>query len=132
MVGHGRSSAGSYVADPTSPLPSHCASIVVTGTLRVNQYLSQLFLLIILQHCKKVILHCKWAKLYAFLIIKRLPSLIKQFAGFHLNAIWLNRPTLTLLKATTTAAAAAAATTTTTTTTLLLRSNLVVFHHLCS
>ena len=38
MVGHGGSSAGSYLADPTSPIPSHCASIVVTSTLRVNKY----------------------------------------------------------------------------------------------
>ena len=37
MVGHGGSSAGSYLANPTSPIPSHCASIVVTSTLRVNQ-----------------------------------------------------------------------------------------------
>ena len=36
MVGHGGSSAGSYLADPTSPTPSHCASIVATSTLRVN------------------------------------------------------------------------------------------------
>ena len=36
MVGHGRSSAGSYLADPTSSISSHCASIVVTSTLRVN------------------------------------------------------------------------------------------------
>ena len=36
MVGHGGSGAGSYLADPTSPIPSHCASIVVTSTLRVN------------------------------------------------------------------------------------------------
>ena len=36
MVGHGGSSAGSYLADPTSPTPSHCASIVVTSTLRVK------------------------------------------------------------------------------------------------
>ena len=35
MVGHGGSSAGSYLADPTSPIPSHCASIVATSTLRV-------------------------------------------------------------------------------------------------
>ena len=35
MVGHGGSSAGSYLADPTSPIPSHCASIVMTSTLRV-------------------------------------------------------------------------------------------------
>ena len=38
MVGHGGSSAGSYLADPTSPIPSHCASIVTTSTLRVNEY----------------------------------------------------------------------------------------------
>ena len=39
MVGHGGSSAGSYLADPTSPIPSHCASIVATSTLRVNHLL---------------------------------------------------------------------------------------------
>ena len=37
MVGHGGSSAGSYLADPTSPIPSHCASIVATSTLRVKR-----------------------------------------------------------------------------------------------
>ena len=36
MVGHGGSTAGSYLADPTSPIPSHCASIVATSTLRVE------------------------------------------------------------------------------------------------
>ena len=36
MVGHGGSSAGSYLANPTSPIPSHCASIVVTRILRVK------------------------------------------------------------------------------------------------
>ena len=36
MVGHGGSSASWYLADPTSPIPSHCASIVTTSTLRVN------------------------------------------------------------------------------------------------
>ena len=34
--GMGESSAGSYLADPTSPIPSYCASIVATSTLRVN------------------------------------------------------------------------------------------------
>ena len=28
-VGHGGSSAGLYLADPTSPIPSHCAVIIV-------------------------------------------------------------------------------------------------------
>ena len=37
MVRHGGSSAGSYLADPTSPIPSHCASFVATSTVRVNQ-----------------------------------------------------------------------------------------------
>ena len=36
MVEHGGSSAGSYLTDPTSPIPSHCASIVVTSTVRVK------------------------------------------------------------------------------------------------
>ena len=36
MVWHGGSSASSYLADLTSPIPSHCASIVATSTLRVN------------------------------------------------------------------------------------------------
>ena len=36
MVGHGGSSAGSYLTNPTSPIPSHCASIVVTSTVRVT------------------------------------------------------------------------------------------------
>ena len=36
MVGHGGSSAGSYLADPTSHILSHCASIVATRTLRVK------------------------------------------------------------------------------------------------
>ena len=36
MVRHGGSSAGSYLADPTSPIPAHCASIAVTGTVRVK------------------------------------------------------------------------------------------------
>ena len=35
MVGHGGSSAGSNLADPTSPIPAHCASIVATSILRV-------------------------------------------------------------------------------------------------
>ena len=29
MLGHGGSSAGSYLADPTSPIPSHCAVITL-------------------------------------------------------------------------------------------------------
>ena len=41
MVGHGGSSAGSYFADPTSPIPSRCASVVVTSTLRVNIHIQQ-------------------------------------------------------------------------------------------
>ena len=36
MVGHGGNSASSYLTDPTSPIPSHCASIVATSTWRVN------------------------------------------------------------------------------------------------
>ena len=50
MVGHGGSSAGSYLANPTSTIPSHCvviilcpsASAVVASTLGVNNYLYHL------------------------------------------------------------------------------------------
>ena len=45
MVGHGGSSAGSYLADPTSPIPSHCASIVATSTLRVEMYIETMIYL---------------------------------------------------------------------------------------
>ena len=40
MVGQGGSSAGSYLADPTSPIPSHCASIVATSIVRVKNTLN--------------------------------------------------------------------------------------------
>ena len=40
--GMGGSSAGSYLADPTSPIPSHCALIVATSTVRVNHITSGL------------------------------------------------------------------------------------------
>ena len=51
MVGHGGSSAGSYLADPTSPIPSHCESIVVTSTLRVNLA----YVLLGLHKCSRVL-----------------------------------------------------------------------------
>ena len=37
MVGHGGSSAGSYLADPTSPIPSHCAVIILFKSVAVHQ-----------------------------------------------------------------------------------------------
>ena len=36
IISH-RSHTGSYLADTTSPIPSHCASIVATSTLRVKK-----------------------------------------------------------------------------------------------
>ena len=60
MVSHGGSSAGSYLADPTSPIPSHCAvfilfqkkcpsaSIIVTSTFK-----DETLLLCVLQEFKK-------------------------------------------------------------------------------
>ena len=43
MVGHEGSSAGLYLADPTSPIPSHCASIVATSTVRIKTFESLIF-----------------------------------------------------------------------------------------
>ena len=37
MLGHGGSSAGSYLADPTSPIPSHCAVIILFQSVAVHQ-----------------------------------------------------------------------------------------------
>ena len=37
MVGHGGSSASSYLADPTSPIPSHCAVIILFKSVAVHQ-----------------------------------------------------------------------------------------------
>ena len=53
MVGHGGSSAGSYLADPTSPIPSHCASIVATSTLRVKVFCHSVGV-----RCSLVLLSC--------------------------------------------------------------------------
>ena len=38
MVGHGGSSAGSYLADPISPIPSHCAVIFPFKSVPVHQF----------------------------------------------------------------------------------------------
>ena len=37
MAGHGESSASSYLADPTSPIPSHCAVITLFKNVPVHQ-----------------------------------------------------------------------------------------------
>ena len=37
--GMGGSSAGSYLADPTSPIPSHCAVIILFQSVAVHQLL---------------------------------------------------------------------------------------------
>ena len=37
MLGHGGSSAGSYLADPTSPIPLHCTVIILFQSVAVHQ-----------------------------------------------------------------------------------------------
>ena len=37
LLGHGGSSAGSYLADPTPPIPSHCAVIILFQSVAVHQ-----------------------------------------------------------------------------------------------
>ena len=103
MVGHGGSSAGSYLADPTSPIPSHCASIVVTSTLRVNdiplgsyEYLMRL----IVPHGALVLVHpwalchyascTEWVGLYEINEwIKPIEKLIEIDPNCHIHAICL-------------------------------------------
>ena len=63
MVGHEGSSAGSYLADRTSPIPSHCASIVVTNTLRVDGLYDRSS--IVFDYCSvKKPFRCKCGKTY--------------------------------------------------------------------
>ena len=38
MLGHGGSSAGVYLADPTSPIPLHCAVIILFQSVTVHQW----------------------------------------------------------------------------------------------
>ena len=44
MVGHGGSSASSYLADPTSPIPSHCA-VMRLGRFRTLTPILQVIIL---------------------------------------------------------------------------------------
>ena len=69
MLGHGGSSAGSYLADPTSPIPSHCAvitvskclseSTVVTSTVRVNILGSSAYIVNVERFIVFSVLSCK-------------------------------------------------------------------------
>ena len=78
MVGHGGSSAGSYLADPTSPIPSHCASIVATSTLRVKtkMCLGEFYI----SMCCSVIfvLFQYYVNEAAFQLCQRIPELISR------------------------------------------------------
>ena len=71
MVGHGGSSADSYLADPTSSIPSHCTPIVVTSTFNqlilsllvfslvdVTPKVDRQFVFWLLFHCSNRILIC--------------------------------------------------------------------------
>ena len=70
MVGHGGSSAGSYLAEPTSPIPSHCASIVVTSTVRVKN--CQLIDHVLLQDLVKYLEPVKLASILLSLLDKNM------------------------------------------------------------
>ena len=67
MVRHGGSSAGSYLAGPTSPIPSHCASIVATSTLRVNTF-----------------------RIFTSNLVKHLPAALIAFICSSVSASWNN------------------------------------------
>ena len=83
MVGHGGSSAGSYLAEPTSPISSHCASIVATRTVRVNfpslyQVCNEIFILPNLNICaQKLKTFYGLAFMYSVTVINMTPSKFK-------------------------------------------------------
>ena len=70
MVGHGGSSAASYLADPTSPIPSHCASIVATSTLRVKFIYSDLCMYVLITFESREIVLIYEIQFIDFLFIK--------------------------------------------------------------
>ena len=80
MVGHGGSCAGSYLADPTSPIPSHRASIVATSTLRVK-----FFLWPVLVFCAASILFFPFFHTNIF-FFTRLPYAQKTIFGIYMYA----------------------------------------------
>ena len=99
MLGHGGSSAGSYIADPTSPIPSHCAchytvstccsaSIVVTSTVRVKYVYSITdFKLVVCWQCR-VFVVLRWMSDYCFFIDVCLlicPSICYHFSTQTMN-----------------------------------------------
>ena len=62
MVGHGGSTAGSYLANPTSPIPSHCySSLAITNNVfsdhlvLLSRYISQFPCYLSSESCKHVI-----------------------------------------------------------------------------
>ena len=82
MVGHGGSSTGSYLADPTSPIPSHCASIVATSTLRVNkEFYHYVHLFTLIYSFVHVYLEC------ISLLVSRFPKLQDPGCRAHMKSI---------------------------------------------
>ena len=91
MVGHGGSSASLYLAHPTSPIPSHCASIVATSTVRVKRQMD------LTGYCFKYtdIIVCLWSNVILSEAIIYSSSMLYSVLLF-LCAILNNiRPTLT-------------------------------------
>ena len=99
MIGHRGSSASSYLADPTSPIPSHCASIVASSTLRVKATSLYTYLSLFECYKKRITLHAgesyrfdarhtakKLKSHHALQLIALLPFL--SFILLHLN-IWI-------------------------------------------
>ena len=87
MLGHGGSSAGSYLANPTSPIPSHCAviilfqssaSYVVTGTLRVKGTQHKWVSVFVLYECKQ--------RGYTYIYMQSDGSLVKDRNKWSLEA----------------------------------------------
>ena len=79
MVGHEGSSAGSYFADPTSPIPSHCTVIILFKSVPVHQ-LSWLALRVnlllsiqLLPYSRKP---AKWLKFYTHHFLKLKPKVM--------------------------------------------------------
>ena len=94
MVGHGGSSAGSYLADPTSPIPSHCASIAVTSrvnTAHRNIYKSSVKIIpvMIVLFCDQNTHRSQWNPILDNLIESFIPIIRVYRRHKHLSSVFI-------------------------------------------
>ena len=98
MVEHGGSSAGSYLADPTSPIPSHCAVSILFKSVPVHQ-LSWLALLRVKYPSFTSVPNCRFCNvilltgLFAVLKVYATGSIfanVRYYGSLYMQTVYFN------------------------------------------